>query len=274
MNASLAWLFDLLLTPFRQLAPIVGVAVVSLLTAVAMLLVHKATSDQRRLEEVKRALVAALFEIRLFNDDLGALFRAQGELLKQNARYLRLSLVPVLWMIVPIGLVMAHLEGYFGYTGVVPGQPVLVKVSVRPSAVPSSQDGAPATLETPQQVRVLTPAVWLPAANEVVWRVQPEAPGEFVLNATAGGATFTKTLEATDRVVRRSPERRPPTLLNQLLYPSEGPLPRDAAVTSISVRYPYRAIRLFGWDAPWLVVYVGLSIIFAFGLRKPLHVTL
>jgi hypothetical protein len=271
LNASLASLFDLLLAPFRQLPPIAGLTVMSLLTAVAMLLVYKATSDQRRLQEAKRGIVAALFEIRLFNDDLGALFRAQGEMLRQNARYLRLSLVPMLWMIVPMAFVVAHLEGYFAYMGVAPGQPVLVKVSVDGSTGPTP---VPATLEAPKQVRVLTPPIWLPAANEVVWRVQPEAPGEFVLSAQVGGGTFTKTFDATERVVRRSPDRLSSTFLNQLLYPGEPPLPSGAAVTSISVRYPPRGVHILGWEAPWLAVYFGLSILFAVGLRKPLQVTL
>ena len=93
LNAALDRLFDLLLWPFQQLSPIVGLSFVSLLTAAAMLLVVKATSDQQRLADAKRAMAAALFEIRMFNDDLPALFRAQGEMLKQNAAYLRLSLV-------------------------------------------------------------------------------------------------------------------------------------------------------------------------------------
>ena len=37
---------------------------------------------------------------------------------------------------------------------------------------------------------------------------------------------------------------------------------------------PPRGIRILGWDAPWLVVYFGLSIVFAFALRKPFQVTL
>ena len=142
MNALLASAFDLLLFPFRQLPPIVGLSVVSLLTAAGMLLVFRAKSDQQRIEQVKRAMVAALFEIRLFNDDLPALFRAQGEMLKQNAAYLRLSLVPMLWMIVPIGLIAAQLEFQYGYAGLTPGQPALVKARVRQSATPLAEPAA------------------------------------------------------------------------------------------------------------------------------------
>jgi uncharacterized membrane protein (DUF106 family) len=282
VNESLGLAFDVLLYPFRQLSPIVGLSVASLLTAAAMLLVFRATSDQRRIEQVKRAMVAALFEIRLFNDDLPALFRAQGEMLRQNAAYVRLSLVPMLWMIVPIVLVVAQLEFRYGYAGVTPGQPVLVKAQLR-HAPATNTDAAPgageassapaATLEAPKEVRVLTSAVWFPATQEVVWQVTPNAPGEFVLNARIGGGRFAKTFEATDHVVRRSPLRVSPGFVDQFLYPAEPPLPDSADVASISVAYPARAIRILGWEMPWIVVYFGLSMAFALLLRKPFGVT-
>lgn len=283
VNEWLGLAFDVLLMPFRQLPPIVGLSVASLLTAVPMLLVFRATSDQPRIEQVKRAMVAALFEIRLFNDDLPALFRAQGEMLRQNAAYLRLSLVPMLWMIVPIGLVVAQLEFRYGYSGVTPGQPVLVKAQLRhalaanadaAAAAEASSTPAPAAaLEAPKEVRVLTGAVWFPSTREVIWQVTPDAPGEFVLNARIDSGTFTKTFEATDRVVRRSPVRMSAGFFGQLLNPAERPLPASGEVTSISIAYPSRAIRILRWDVPWIFVYFALSMAFAFLLRKPFGVT-
>ena len=71
-----------------------GLAVVSLATAILMLLSFKRTSNQTRLAAVKRQIHAAIFEIRLFNDDLRAIFRAQREILRHNLTYLRLSLRP------------------------------------------------------------------------------------------------------------------------------------------------------------------------------------
>ena len=283
LNAVLSSTFDLLLLPFQQLPPIVGLAVVSLATAVAMLLVYGATSDQRRIAEVKRGMVAALFEIRLFNDDLAALFRAQGEMLRHNAAYLRLSLVPMLWLIVPIGLVVAQLEFRYGYAGPTRGQPVLVKAHLRAATAGhveteaagdfSTAHAPAAVLDAPKQIHLLTSAVWFPETQEVIWRVTPDAPGEYVLNATINGGTFAKTFDATDRVVRRSPVRLSAGVLNQLMYPAEPPLPGSAGVTSISVSYPSRSIRVLRWDLPWLVVYFGLSMLFALMLRKPLGVT-
>jgi uncharacterized membrane protein (DUF106 family) len=279
LNALLASAFDLLLFPFRQLPPIVGLSVVSLLTAAGMLLVFRAKSDQQRIEQVKRAMVAALFEIRLFNDDLPALFRAQGEMLKQNAAYLRLSLVPMLWMIVPIGLIAAQLEFQYGYAGLTPGQPALIKARVRQSTTPLAEPAAvslpvsAASLEAPKEIRVLTAGAWFPATQEIIWRVMADVPGEYVLNAKVDGGTFTKTVDATDRVVRRSPVRVAAGFMNQMMYPAEPPLPDGGIVTSISVGYPSRAIRVLRWDLPWVIVYLVLSMAFAVALRKPFGVT-
>src|SRR5206468_11769703 len=133
-----------------------------------------------------------------------------------------------------------------------PGQPVLVTAQLRHPIA------GPPTLDAPKEIRVLTPAVWFPATKEVVWQVTPDAPGAYVLSARIDAGAFTKTFDATDRVVRRSPVRVAPGFWNQLRYPAERPLP-DGDVAAISVRYPSRAIRIMGWDIPWMIVYFGLS---------------
>ena len=127
VNGALRPLFDALLLPFRALPPIVGLLVVSLVAAIGMLLVYKRTSNQDRLEAVKRQIHACLFEIRLFKDDVPAILRAQTEILRHNAKYLALSLVPMLWMIVPLTLVIAQLQFHYGYRGLRPGEDFIVK---------------------------------------------------------------------------------------------------------------------------------------------------
>ena len=286
LNALLARTFDLLLLPFRQLPPIVGLVVVSLATAVVMLLVFRKTSNQTKLAAVKRQIHAAIFEIRLFNDDLRAIFRAQGEILRHNLTYLRLSIVPMLWMIAPLLLVVAQLQFHYGYSGLTVAQPVLLKAQVRegvaftgsapPDAVHASLSNGnpPVTLDAPGEIEVQTPAVWFPATREVIWRIAPRAAGQFELQLRAGRESFTKTVQVSDRVVRRSPVRLDPAFMNQLLYPAEPPLPGNGAVTSITIAYPERDIPVLGFELHWLIVYFALSMIFAFALRKRFNVTL
>jgi uncharacterized membrane protein (DUF106 family) len=266
VNRVLDSVFDAALRPLGALPPLASLAVVSLVTAMAMLLVVRRTSNQSALEEVKRQIHAALFEIRLFNDDLRAIFRAQAEMLRHNMTYLRLSLAPMLWMIVPFVLVVAQLQFQYGYDGLEAGQPVLVTAHLR-----SSQ---PASLEAPPGIRADTDAVWFPAASDVIWRITPQSAGDYELRLHIGGRTFTKTLHVSSRVARRSPSRLEAGFVNELLYPAEPPLPADAAVASIAIRYPERDIHVLGWGMNWMVVFFVLSIVFAFALRKPFGVTI
>jgi uncharacterized membrane protein (DUF106 family) len=287
LNAIAGRSIDLLLFPFRQLPPIVGLAVVSLATAVAMLLIFRKTSDQRRLAAEKRQLQAAIYEIRLFNDDMRAILRAQGEILRRNVTYLRLSLVPMLWIIVPLALVIGQLQFHYGYSGLRSGQSVLVKAQLRRASAAGSGDSSPvqnppsagewgrdAVLEAGDHVDVETPAVWIPSTNEIIWRIAPKAAGEYELQVRVGHAGFTKTLRVSDAVARTSPVRLERGFLNQLLFPAEPPLPDGGPLTAVTVAYPERRIRVFDWELHWMIVYFLLSMVFAFTLRKPLNVTL
>jgi hypothetical protein len=141
VNAALGGLVSAVLYPFRGLPPIVGLAIVALLTSIAILLVFRATSDQRALRRVKNRITAGILEIRLFRDDLRTIFRAQWDILRHSLTYMRLSLVPMLWMIVPIVLLMIQLQFHYGYRPLQPGETAIVKAEL---AGEDGCDSAPA----------------------------------------------------------------------------------------------------------------------------------
>jgi uncharacterized membrane protein (DUF106 family) len=280
VNALLRPLFDAFLYPFQELPPLVGLIPISLLTAIGMLLVFKATSDQQQLAVVKRRIHACLFEIRLFNDDLRAILRAQRDILRHNLTYLRLSLVPMLWIIVPLFLAVAQLQFHYAYGGLEPGQTALVKVELksggenRPEEA-TAEGGKPAvTLEAPPGLSVETPPVWIPSLREMVWRIRAERPGDYALSVRVDEETDTKAVRVSDEVVRRSPVRVEPRFLRQLIYPAEAPLPASSRIRSIALTYGDRDVDILGWGVHWLVVFFVLSIVFAFALRNRLKVTL
>jgi hypothetical protein len=267
MNRVLTRLFDLAMAPLDRLAPVTGLVLMSLATAVAVLLAFKWTANQAALVAAKRAMQAEIFEMRLFNDDLAALFRAQGQALRHTLRYLRLSIVPTLWLMVPMLALLLHMEFRFGYTGLTTGEAALVKVRFT---------GAPpqASLEAPDAVAVETPGVLLPSDREIVWRVRPRAPGSYELRVHMESTVLSKTLVVSDAVARRSPIRPPNDLLNQLLYPSEPPLPGGKGLTAITIAYPRRAYSVAGWNIGWSGLYLALTLAFALLLRRPVGVTM
>jgi len=273
LNALLRAAFDMALAPFRGMHPLVGLTLVSLPISIGMLLVFKRTSAQDRLADVKRRIHAGLFEIRLFNDDLRAIMGAQFEILRANLTYLRLSLLPMIWVIPPLTLVIAQLQFHYGYGGLEPGRQALLEVEVSP-AVAASGSRPSASLEVPEGLRVETPPLWIPSRSQLAWRLAAERGGDYAVTVHVGDATETKSVRVVDGVVRRSPIRVGGNLLDQLLYPAEPPLPGDSAIRSISLSYPERDVDVFGWRLHWMIVFFVLTLVFAFALRGPLGVTI
>jgi uncharacterized membrane protein (DUF106 family) len=271
VNAGLTAIVDLGLAPAIRIAPLATLFVISVVTGVAMLWVIGRTSNQAGIARAKRGIQAALFEIRLFNDNLGAVLVALGRVLAHNARYLAYSLVPLAWAAVPLILVVAQLQAFYGYDGIATGAPALVTATLRdPSATAAAST---ASLLAPPQIRVETAAVVLPGSGEVIWRIVPSSPGAFNLRAIIAGHELTKTVQVGGAAARRSPFRVS-GVLDQLLYPSEPVLPRETSLTRITVPYPEPGIEVLGWRVHWMIVYIAVSMAAAFALAKRMGVTL
>jgi uncharacterized membrane protein (DUF106 family) len=281
LNSALGRLLDGLLRPLAGLPAEVGVILWSLLAAVLMLLVVKRTSNQAALEEVKRRIHACLFEIRLFNDDLGAILRAQLELLRHNGRYLLLSLPPLLWMIVPLALLIAQLQAFYGWRALHPGEEFLVRAELASGwqeSVASSAARPSVELSVPDGLELSTPGVWTPALGEMAWRLRAERAGRYELGVRFGDASFSKSVAIGDAVVRLSPERPSAGFFDQLAWTAERPLPASSPLHAIAVDYPAREMSLvvhrFSSEYAWMVVFFLVSMILAFALKKPFGVTL
>lgn len=263
---------DLALRPLERLHPMLALVVVSLLSAAGMLLVVRALADAAKVDAAKRRMQAGVFEMRLFNDDLRALARAQLDVLRATGAYLRASLVPVVVLAVPFTLLTAQLDAFFGYQGFDANQPVLV--TARLPADVAGQTARSASIVGDDRVRIETPAVWIPGTRELMWRIRPMSEGEHVLHLMVAGVPIDKTLRVSDRLGRRSPLRPSGAGFAQVRYPSEAALPADSPVTSVALDYPAREMSVLGWKAPWLVFYLGWTILLALALRRPLRAPL
>ena len=167
-------IFDLLLGPFQGLPAMVTLLPISIVVTIAALYVFKWTSDQEASEEAQRAILASIFEIRLFNDDLRAIFAAQLDVVWQVLKKLRYALVPLLWMLAPLFILVSQLQFHYGYSGFVEGDQVIVTAELAGEPEPQrfSEPKPAFRLEAPDGVTVETPALWIPALNQVAWRIR------------------------------------------------------------------------------------------------------
>lgn len=277
VNDLLRPLFDWLQYPLRGLSPFVGVLIWSIPVGVFALWVFGKTSNQDRIAAVKKRIHAGLFEIRLFNDDLRAIARAQWEILGHVLHYQALALKPMLFILPPLVLVMVQLHMFYGFRALKPGESALLTVQLRPGAV--SEGRRPdVALKLPEGLRAETAAVWVPSLNQLNWRVGVADWGAYELAVEVDGEHFSKSLVATHKVERLSPERPPRTFIDQLEWPSEPPLADEGVVQDISIAYPDGAISFLGWRFEWryawMVVFFVLTMVVALVLRKPMGVEL
>jgi uncharacterized membrane protein (DUF106 family) len=277
LNDLLRPIFDLLQLPLRGLPTVVGILIWSIPVGVFALWVFGKTSDQERIAAVKKRIFAALFEIRLFNDDLRAIMRAQWEILGHVLHYQALALKPMIFILPPLVLVMVQLHQFYGFRGLEPGDSVLLTVRLEPQSAPSDRRPQ-VSLELPPGLRAETDAVWVPALGELNWQLGVDAPGDYDFVVEVDETTYRKTVRATDRVDRLSPERPPRAFFDQLEWPSEKPLDRGGPVRSIAVAYPDRDVGIRGWHwswrYAWMVVFFVLTMVVALVLRKPMGVEL
>lgn len=274
INGALRPLFDALLRPFAAQSPMVTLVPISALFAVLALLVFKKFSNQTKMDAVKRKIHAGFFEIRLFNDDLRAILRAQGAILRHNLHYLGLTLVPIVILLPFVSLMVAQLQFHYGYEGLKPGQTTLVKAVLHGDAAGGLGDKPAATLDAPAGLEVETPAVWIPSQRELAWRIRADQPGSYELELNLDGRRFSKSVTVSDQIVRRSPYRPDGSAWWQFVYPAEAPLPADGPLKAIEVGYPEASVNLLGWHTHWTIAFLILAIAIALILRKPLGVTI
>ena len=270
VNRALTPLFDLLCWPFRSLPPIWAMLVISCLSGVAMVWIFGRTSDQDRIRHLREQIRGNLIGVRLFQRDVGVILRLQRRIFGDTFRYMRLALVPMVVLLVPVLLIMTQLNLRFAIRPLAPGEAVVVKALVRDAELL----GAPARLEAAGGVQVETPAVRMPAAREVAWRVRATSPGEHRLVVHVGSASIETHLIAGEGWGAVPGRRTGRGFIDTLLYPGEPPIAGDHAIEAVEIGYAALDMRALGWPVHWLVAFFVLSIAFGFALKGPLGVEL
>lgn len=270
VNSVLGELFNILFLPFRSFHPWSGMVFISLLTGLLMLLIYRLTSDQAGIRGVKDKIKAGLLELRLYKDNMGVTMKAQRQILLANLRYIALNFKPLAVMIVPLVLILAQLNLWFGSEPLKVGQPAILRVELAPGTRLMDLDLA---LEVPPQVSVETPPLRIEELREVDWRIRAESPGVFGLIVKAGEHSVNKEVVVEGRALQKvSALKVGRRFLDQILYPGERPLPGDSPVRSVELTYPAQRLHLFGIRLHWIIAYLGLSIVFGFALKKPFKV--
>ncbi len=251
-----------LLTPFEGRNAMLSLLPISVLLGAGMLWVFRLTSNQEGIRRAKRRLQACLYELRLFADEPALIWRAQGGLLAANARYIGLMLVPAIVLTLPMVILFAHLEGFYGIEPLPAGQPAIVTVQLKRPLDPQLP---PPSLEASDGIAVETPAVRVPGERQVSWRIRPLRALSGYVRVILPGETVEKKIAAGPGP-RYLSERRVSRTLDLLWHPEEKQLP-VGPVDWIEVGYPPATVHWLGLDLHWLVWLLLFSMLSALLLK-------
>ena len=251
---------------FDSLPPLAGLAIASALLGFGMLWVVGKTSNQQAIERAKKRMQAHLLEMRLYRDEPGLLFRAQGQLIANNFRYVGEMLRPALVLTLPMVVLYAHFDSVYGLRPLRVGESALVTAATELA-------GTELALRGSDKFAVEGSSVSVEATNEVVWRIRALAAGASEIQLETPVGPIPKTAVAGDGETYLSRGRARSWWQRLLLVPGEDR--HDVTgVARVDIGYPSRQVGFDGWETHWAIWFLGISIVTAFLCRGLLGVTI
>ena len=271
VNAALTWIVGLLLAPFAS-APLVGLLVGSTIAGVAMTYVFGKTSNQKALRLATDRSRAQLLAIKLFKDDLNVSLLCQIDLLKATGLRLWHSLPPILVMGLPLVILLTQLAARYEYRPLRTGEQAVVELQLSPDSWTRYQN---VKLQAPPGIVIETDSLRDPGNHQLTWRIRPETDQPATLRWKLGDETIEKRLAVSDgaQPLQIVACRRPgATLGDRLLHPAEPGFHAQSAVLGVTVGYAPRQTPIFGFDAPWWITYLVVSMLASWLVRGRLRV--
>ncbi len=268
VNGITGRVFDLVLAPFSG-APALGLAVVSVLSAVWALLVFRAVTPQAKLAAARDRLMGHIYEMGLYQDQMRVVGRIQRDLARANLRYVAASLPALVVMIIPMVLTIAQLEARYARRPLYVGESAVVAVTLAPSAASRLDE---LQLTAPDGVTVEAGPVRDRPGAAAAWRVRADKPGRYDLAVTLAGVPVATRVMAAGGGLPRTAETANTSWTHALLYPGERQLPGSGAVLETRLRYPARSTRFLGVELDWLLAFMVFSMLGGLALKDVLKV--
>ena len=277
VNAAMRGFFGLVWAPFDGIPHWIGLLVLGVAFGVVALIAMKYTTNPKRVERFKGKYQGHILAIKLFRDSFVVVITSLVKTLGWVGCYLGEQFKPMFVMLVPFMLLFAQLELRLGMAPVKVGEKVLLSVDMTVAA-PAD---LPVTVALPAGVELAGKVMHEPSRHRVVVPLIAKSDGVFQVKLTCGSETVEKSLHAG--AIAGAPMVSPVRsngFWDQILYPGEPAFGTASLFEKIELHYPVRVLDCFGLDLGFgsemgmMLVFVGITIVAAFGLKGVFGVTI
>jgi hypothetical protein len=263
-------LFDAFDLALGWAGPFVVVTIVSALVGMLFIMAFPHVSSQDGIKAVKDRIKFNLLAIRLFQDDLGTVFRSTGKTLSWNFGYLGLNMLPMVVLAAPFMIVWFQLNALYAYQPLEAGDEQMIVVELNEGVVPSSVEiVVPAGVELSHRVNLADAA-----DPRILLRLIPTVDGAHELVLKNSGAEVIKTIEVGTnpkrlaRLTTATPLSKFADAKDPIVYFGDPVLPGDSFLQTITVDYPVRPLGFMGGgEISIMLWFVVISMAVGFGLK-------
>jgi len=248
---------DLLLSPFKNAAPLWQLVWLAALTGALMVTLYWLFSNQVAIKKIKDKIKLHFLEIRLYKNDINETVLAQKKLFRANFEYIWLVLKPGTILVFFVFFILLQLHARFSF------EPLQDKACISIAmSTPAIRDEVKMLL--PEGVKQDSPLVFIPSKSEFNWRIRFEKNGIYNVGfRLKNGEVVSKRLIAGSGVAALSPARTRSLWSSIVEYPAAEFLSENSGVSKISTRFPEREIALTtGASYNWLIIFFPTAMIF------------
>lgn len=242
-------LMDPVLSPLLKLGFFWTIFIMSFVLTLLITLIYKFTTDQNLMKKLKAEMKVLQKEMKLLAKDPKKAMAHQKKLMSKNMTYMKHSLKPTLYTFIPIIIIFGWLNSHLAYIPLAPETEFNVSVEFK--------DGTfgEVSIDVLPELNILSQHMQTIEDSRAKWTLKG-AEGEYMLKIIFGNREFEKDLIISSE--------------NDYADPLE--IIKDSEIKQIKIHNekvrPLGSISILGWRPGWIGVYIILSLIFSFSMRK------
>ena len=237
--------------------PLWGIIFISIMVGIFAALVYRFTANQKVIKRVNNKIKAHILELIIFDYSPVLILTAMFNIFKNLFIYIRYSLTPMIFHIIPVIIILIQVYFIYGYSPFKPGDNSVITLELQDNNILSEA----IKLNACDKLEIVSSPVYVPVKNEVSWKVLMKEYGKGTVTFKVGDKIYKKDIIISNKKTKITPLSISGGFFTQFKNLGSTYLPNDGVVKSISVEYPEGSLSISGWNIHWLLVFLILSLV-------------